>query len=60
MTNRKQESRTMMVGARVTPSEKLAIEWVAGMKRTDVSNLLREMSVESILREHTRLTEMVA
>lgn len=59
MSKQKQEVRSMIVALKVTPSEKLRIEWVAGMKGCDLSTLLREMGVESILREHKRLAEAV-
>lgn len=60
MTSQKQEVRSMLVAFRVTPSEKLRMEWVAGCKGTDVSTLLREMSVSDILAEHKRLSSAVS
>lgn len=50
----------MIVALKVTPSEKLRIEWVAGCKGTDVSSLLREMGVSDILDEHKRLSSAVS
>lgn len=52
MTEEKQESRTMSIGAKVSPREKLAIEWLAGEKGTDVSNLLRVTAIEPLMAEH--------
>ena len=55
MSTETQESRTVVVGAKVTPREKLAIQFVAGMMGTDVANLLRVMSIEEILAKRERL-----
>lgn len=55
MNSQTQESRTAMLGARVTPRERAAVVFVAGARSTDVSNLLREMSIDEILAERDRL-----
>ena len=55
MNTETQESRTVVVGAKVTPREKLAIQFVAGMMGTDVANLLRVMSIEEILAKREKL-----
>jgi hypothetical protein len=59
MSDEKQENRSMIVALKVTPSEKYRIEWVAGLKGTDISSLLREMSVDAILAEHQRASQVV-
>lgn len=60
MPQEKQEIRSMIVALKVTPSEKLRIEWVAGFRGCDVTTLLREMGVEEIMREHARLSAAVS
>ena len=60
MTEQTQESRTMTVGAKVTPREYHAIAWMAGMKGTDMSNLLREMAITPLMEEHARMTAEAA
>lgn len=55
MSKKKQESKTMTVGAKVTPSEHHRIVWLAGEKGTDVSSLLREMSITEALAERDRI-----
>lgn len=52
----KNETRSMIVALKVTPSEKRRIEWVAGAKGEDVSSLIRAMSIRDILTEHRRLS----
>lgn len=54
MPEKTQESRTMSIGAKVSPREKLAIEWLAGEKGTDVSNLLRVTAIEPLMEEHRK------
>lgn len=60
MTDETQESKTVSIGARVSPREKLAIEWLAGQKGTDVSNLLRKVAIEPLMEEHARVTGKAA
>lgn len=47
----------MIVALKVTPTEKHRIEWVAGFKGSDISDLIREMGVSQILAEHERLSQ---
>lgn len=49
----------MIVALKVTPSEKRRIEWVAGARGSDVSDLLRDMGINQIMDEHTRLAAAV-
>ena len=55
MSAEKQERMTVVVGAKVTPTEKEAIETVAGVRGVSISSLLRSMSVADILNERKRL-----
>ena len=55
MDTETQERLRLVVGAKVTRSEKEAIETVAGVRGTTVSNLLRTMSIKDILAERRRL-----
>ncbi len=57
MSRQKQESKTMSLGAKVTPSEYYAITWLVGRRGTDVSSLIRELVVEPMMREHAKLSE---
>lgn len=47
-------SKTERVSAAVTPEEQRRIKVVAGLRDTDVSNLLRDMSITAILAEFRR------
>jgi hypothetical protein len=59
MSETAQETRSTMVAAKVTPTEKQRIDWVARVLNTNVSNLLRDMSVDAVLREHRRLVKVM-
>lgn len=57
MTKKTQESRTMSIGAKVTPSEYHRLSFVVGHRGTDVANLIRELVIEPMMDEHARLSE---
>lgn len=57
MATETQETRSMIVALKVTPSEKRRIEWVAGMRGQDVSTLLRDLAIDPIMVEHKRFSE---
>jgi hypothetical protein len=59
MSTQKQETRSMIITMKVTPTEKRMIEFVAGAKRSDVSDLLRQMGVSQIMEEHQRISEVL-
>lgn len=59
MSKQKQEVRSMIVALKVTPSEKRRIEFVAGARGSDVSDLIREMGINEILEEAARVSEAV-
>jgi hypothetical protein len=59
MPEETQESRTMVVGVRVTPREYHAVAWVAGVKGTDMSTLIRQLVIEPLMEEHARLAKAV-
>jgi Mg-chelatase subunit ChlI len=49
------EPRTAVLGIRVTESERIAANLVAGARGLDVSTLLRQMALEDVLTEAERL-----
>lgn len=55
MSDTVQESRTAVLGIRVTPRERLSAMLVAGHRGTDVSSLLREVPLDEVLIEAERL-----
>jgi hypothetical protein len=49
------ETRSMLVALKVTPAEKRRIEFVAGARGCNVSDLLRDLSVREIMAEGERI-----
>jgi hypothetical protein len=46
-----QESRTERIGVAVTPTEKVAVRVIAGLRGTDESNLVRSTPIADIVAE---------
>lgn len=57
MSQETQESRTEKVAVAVTPREKLAIQLVAAKHETDLSNLIRDRLLPSVLEEADAIRE---
>lgn len=60
MDSETQESRTEKIAVAVTPREKLAIQLVAGVKGTDVSNLLRDRAIPALIIEADEIRSSLA